>query len=276
MWREFEDLSVDQWKERFRGKPSLGRARGLARAIVNTIGDVDDPAEKDGLLAELRGLRRTFGSDENLAKSHGMALANAALEADSDEILERNRRLLDELRTVTWEHYSGSGFDVTIMAAQYLGLLKQARYEEASAQLAEMADLAFGGSPRERLEWLIAVRHGFWILLEQQEFSRVNDQIELVREFQRRHPGDDYEAPHALLAMLLGDFEAAERRGDTALADRRFEEACSLGSRAKDWYGHVERLYRELSSERLAEPTRGHALARRLAATWQLTDSDIQ
>ena len=57
-----------------------------------------------------------------------MALANAAEEAVCDDILERNECLLDELRTVTssvtWTEYSVSGFSITIMSAQYLGLLK--------------------------------------------------------------------------------------------------------------------------------------------------------
>jgi hypothetical protein len=185
---------------------------------------------------------------------------------------------LDELRTVTasveWNEYNISGFNITIMAAQYLGLLTQTRYEEANSQLIQMSSEAFGGTQRERLEWLIAVRHGFWTLLKQREFSRVDDQIELVRDFQRRHPGDDREAPHALLAMLLGAFEEAERRADIALADARFEEACSLGSMTKDHYGHVARLHRDLSYRRLAEPARAFLLAERLASIWHLTVSE--
>ena len=276
----FERGSVDQWLEKVRARPeSVRAARGLARAIVNTIDtESKDSSEIDALLAEIRRLRLTFGTDEEIAHSHAMALSNAAEEAVSEEILERNRSLLDELRTVTasleWKEYSVSGFNIVIMAAQYLGLLGQARYDDANRQLVEMSGEAFGGTHRERLEWLIAVRHGFWTLLSQRELSRVNDQIELVRDFRRRHPGDDYEAPHALLAMLLGDFEEAERRGDIALADARFEEACSLGCVAKDHYGHVERLHRDLSQRRLSEPARGFLLAERLASIWQLTSSE--
>jgi hypothetical protein len=275
-----ESVSIDQWREKVRARPvSVRAARGLARAIVIAI----DPESKDSsgidaLLAEIRRLRLTFGADEEIAQSHAMALANAAEEAVSEEILERNGCLLDELRTVTasveWKEYGVSGFNITIMAAQYLGLLAQARYEEASRQLVEMSSEAFGGTHRERLEWLIAVRHGFWTLLWQREFSRVNDQIELVRDFRRRHPGDDYEAPHALLAMLLGAFEEAERRSDTVLADARFEEACSLGCVAMDHYGHVERLHRDLSHGQLSDPARGFLLAERLASIWQLTTSE--
>jgi hypothetical protein len=47
-----------------------------------------------------------------------------------------------------------------------------------------------------------------------------------------------------VLAMLLGAFEEAERRGDTALADAGFAGACSRGCVAKDHYGHVEREHR--------------------------------
>lgn len=276
----FERGSVDQWRDKIRARPaSVRAARGLARAIVNTIDpDSKDPSGIDALLAEIRRLRQTFCADEEIAHSHAMALANAAEEAVSEEILERNGCLLAELRIVTasveWKEWSVSGFDITIMAAQYLGLLAQARYAEASRQLAEMSTEAFGGTRRERLEWLIAVRHGFWALLSQREFSRVSDQIELVREFRRLHPGDDYEAPHALLAMLLGAFEEAERSGDTGLADARFEEACSLGCVAKDHYGHVERLHRDLSHNRLSEPARGFILAERLASIWQLTSRE--
>jgi hypothetical protein len=160
------------------------------------------------------------------------------------------------------------------MAEQYLGLLPQARYDEAGSQLGEMSSKAFGGSDCERIEWLIAVRHGFWTLLSQREFNRVNDQIELVREFRRRRPGDDYGAPDALLAMLLGSFELAELNGDTALADARFEEACSLGGVAKDHYGHVARLYRVLSHRRLSEPAWAFLLAERLASVWQLDSGE--
>ena len=283
MQGNFERGSVDQCREKVRVRPaSVRAARGLARAIANTI----DPESKDSggidaLLVEIRRLRLNFGTDEEIAHSHVMALANAAEEGVSVEILERNGRLLDELRTVTgsveWKEFGVSGFNITIMAAQYLGLLAQARYDEAGRQLVEMSSEAYGsGTHRERLEWLIAVRHGFWTLMSQREFSRVNDQIELVRDFRRRHPGDDYEAPHALLAMLLGAFEEAERRGDTALADARFEEACSLGSVAKDHYGHVECLHRDLSHRRLSEPARGLLLAERLASSWQLTGSRSQ
>jgi hypothetical protein len=276
----FERGSVDQWREKVRARPgSVLAARGLARAIVNTIDPQSkDPSGIDTLLAEVRQLRLTFGTDEEIAHSHAMALANAAAEAVSEEIPERNNRLLDELRTVNtsvdWTEYSITGFNITIMAAQYLGLLGQARYDEARRQLVEMSSEAFGGTHRERLEWLIAVRHGFWRLLSQRELSRINDQIELVREFRRWHPGDNYEAPHALLAMLLGAFEDAERTGDTALADARFEEACSLGCVAKDHYGHVGRIHRELSHRRLSEPARGFVLAERLASIWQLTRSE--
>ena len=96
---------------------------------MNTI----DPGTKDSsgidaLLAEIRHLRLTFGADEEIAHDHALALANAAEEAVCDDILERNECLLDELRTVTssvtWTEYSVSGFSITIMSAQYLGLLK--------------------------------------------------------------------------------------------------------------------------------------------------------
>ncbi len=280
MQGNFERGSVDQWREKVRARPaSVLAARGLARAIVNTIGaDSKDPSGINALLAEIRRLHLTFGADEEIAHSYAMALTNAAEEAVSEEILERNGCLLDELRTMTasveWKEYSVRGFNLMIMAAQYLGLLAQARYDEASSQLVEMSSEAFGGTHRERLEWLVAVRHGFWTLLSQREFSRVNEQIELVRDFRRRHPGDDSEAPHALLAMLLGAFKAAELRGDTALADAWFEEACSLGCVAMDHYGHVERLHRDLSHCRLSEPARGFVLAERLASIWQLTRSE--
>ena len=76
------------------------------------------------------------------------------------------------------------------------------------------------------------------------------------------------------LLVQQADFEETERSGDTVLADARFEEACSLGRLAKDHYGHVERLHRELSHCRLCEPSRGFVLAQRLASIWQLTSSE--
>jgi predicted RNA-binding protein YlqC (UPF0109 family) len=276
----FERGSIDDWREKVRKRPgSILAARGLARAIVNTV----DPqrataSEIDALLAEVRKLRLRFAEDEEIAHSHAMALANSAEDAISEKILVRNGRLLDELRTVVssveWNDYSVIGFSITIMAAQYVGLLKQARYDDATRQLDEMSSVAFGGSHLERLEWLIAVRNGFWVLLSQGESRRVNDQIGLMRDFRRRHPGDDYEAPHALLAMLLGAFEHAELRGDTALADARFEEACSLGGVADDHYGHVARLHHCLSHGMLSEPARGFVLAERLASIWKILSSE--
>jgi hypothetical protein len=272
----FEGGSIDQWREKVRADPSsIMAARGLAKAIVNVMdAETQVPIVVDSLLAESRRLHQTFGTDEEIACSHAMALANAAKEAVSAEILERNARLLEELRALTasiaWNEFSVDGIDMTIMAAQYLGLLAQKRYDDAGRQLAEMSSEAYGGTQHQRLEWLIAVRHGFWVLLTQREFGRVNEQIELVRDFRERHPGDDYEAPHALLAMLLGAFEEAERSGDTALANVRFDEACTLGSVARDDYGHVERLNRDLSHGRLSEPARGFLLAERLASIWRL------
>ena len=280
MHGKFERGSIDEWRERVQARPgSVRAARGLARAIVNAVDPgTQDRRGIDALLAEIRRLRLTFGADEEIAHSNAMALANAAAEAVSEEILARNACLLDELRIVMasaqWKEYSVRGFDITIMAAQYLGLLAQARYDEASRQLVEMSNAAFRGTHSERLEWLIAVRYGLWTLLGQREFSRVDDQIELVRDFRRRHPGDDYEAPHALLAMLLRSFEEAERRGEIALANVRFEEACSLGSVAKDHYGHVRRLHRDLSHRNLSEPARGFLLAERLASIWQLPSDE--
>jgi hypothetical protein len=207
-------------------------ARRLVEAISEAITDRDSPTTVDELLEEIRTLRRLFGSDEALAFIHAMMLANAAREAVTTDVFDRNARLLDELSEVNaaleWQEYSITGFDVLIMGAQYLGLLRQKRYDEAVDQLVEMSKQAFGGTQSQRLEWLIAVRHGFWILVEQKEFDRIEGQIELVRDFRRRHPGDDHEAPHALVAMLLASFESAERRGDTALADKRFEEAYLL------------------------------------------------
>jgi len=65
-------------------------------------------------------------------------------------------------------------------------------------------------------------------------------------------------------------FEEAERSGNTALADARFEEACSLGCVAKDHYGHVERLHPDLSHSKLSEPARAFILAERLASIWPM------
>ena len=164
MHGNFEHDPVDEWRDKVRARPeSVVAARGLARAIVNTIEPThNDPNGVDALLSEIRRLCGTFGADEELAHSFAMALANAAKEATSAETLERNRGLLNELRkvaeSVRWKDYNVSGFAMTIMAAQYLGLLAQARYDEARRQLAEMSSDAMGGTQRERLEWLIAVR----------------------------------------------------------------------------------------------------------------------
>jgi hypothetical protein len=197
-----------------------------------------------------------------------MALANASAEAITDAIMERNRQYLAELRTavssVDWKDWDISGFDIYILGSLYLGLLKRQRYEDAHSQLAEMSKLAFGGTASERLEWLIAVRHGFWIIRDQRRFDRLDTQLELVRDFRRCHPGDYHEAPHALLAMLLGAFESAERRIDYHVADLRFDEACSLIPPARDWYGHVQRLERELVNGQWPDPVRAVGFAKRL------------
>jgi hypothetical protein len=91
----FERGSVDQWREKVGARPaSVRAARGLARAIVKAIEpEGKDPSGIDALLAEIRRLRLTFDTDEEIAHSHAMALANAAEEAVSEEILERNGRL---------------------------------------------------------------------------------------------------------------------------------------------------------------------------------------
>jgi hypothetical protein len=174
------------------------------------------------------------------------------------------------LEAIDWRECDPTGYDVAIMANQYLGLLQQRRYQEADAQLGEMSGRAFSGSHKQRLEWLIAARSGFWVLLEQRDWERIEGRIELVRGFRRIHPGDDYEAPHALVAMLLPAFEAAEGCGYTALADRYFEEACSLGGVAQDHYGHIKRIHDELSKGNLGGIGRSDLRALRLAQVWAL------
>ena len=84
---------------------------------------------------------------------------------------------------------------------------------------AARSEAAFGGTRCERIEWHIAIRHGFWTLLEQGESGHADGQIELVRNFRRRHSGDDREVPRSLLAMLLGALEDAEPRSDPVISD---------------------------------------------------------
>jgi hypothetical protein len=252
-----------------------GRARALVRAVTNTVGsEITDAAVVDGLLEEIRAQRRAFPADEYLAHLHAMALANASFEPKSDDDFERNERLLLELRNLTsrfpWKEYVTDAFEIDIMGNQYLGLVQRRRYEQAESLLTTMAELSFDHSQSARVGWFSAVRIGFWILLDQGELARIEGQIERVREYRRRRPDDVYEAPETLLAMLLGDFAAAERRGDTALSDLRFEEACSVGDAAKDCYGHVERSHAVLSEGVLGEPARARAFAERLAAIWHL------
>lgn len=272
----FRRGSMEDWRIKVQAKPgSILAARGLGRAIVNSIGlERMERSAVDGLLAELRELRARFQRDEQLAEYMVMALANAAEEAVDRSIEERNRGLLAELRSVMgsveWAECNVSGCEVLVLGAQYLGLLAQRRYGEADRQLEEMTGIAFGGTSSQKLEWLIAVRHGFWVFHEQEEWRRCGEQIELVRDFRRRHPGDDYEAPHAQLAMLLVAFEAAERRGERDGADGFFEEACSLGGVGEDHYGHVERIHNALTRGGLSEAGRGFVLAERMAAFWRL------
>lgn len=164
------------------------RARILARAIANTLDAATmDEAERDALLNEIRALRRSYPADRKLAQLHAMTLANDSEEAVSSAIMDRNRQNLAELRTIVanadWKDIDISGYDLYILASIYLGLLQQQRYEEADIQIKYMAGLAFGGTAHERLEWLIAVRHGFWILCDQGQFERLESQIERAREF---------------------------------------------------------------------------------------------
>jgi hypothetical protein len=243
--------------------------RILARAISGVISEIDDPAIRERSLDEIREFRRAVPHDRNLAKSHLMALTNSCEEAVTDAIIRRNQRYLTEFRGVVSSFNAVdldvSGYDINILASIYLGLLRQQRYEEATEQLAEMAGLAQDGTSMERLEWLIAIRHGFWILRDNGRSDRFDEHIEQVRVFRRRHPEDEYEAPDALLAMLLGAFEFAELRREFRIADEYFEEACSLVPPARDCYGHVSRLERQLWSKKWPDPDRAAVFSERLS-----------
>jgi hypothetical protein len=68
--------------------------------------------------------------------------------------------------------------------------------------------------------------------------------------------------------MLLRAFEALEGFGATMLADRYFDEACSLGGVAGDDYGHIKRIHLALSKGHLADMGKSEARAQRLAQIW--------
>lgn len=69
VWGNFERGSVDQWREKIRARPgSVLAARGLARAIVNTIDpERKDPTAVEGLLGE-RGFRPAPDSRDLIAE----------------------------------------------------------------------------------------------------------------------------------------------------------------------------------------------------------------
>jgi hypothetical protein len=257
---------LSRLRERWRAQPNkLSAPRSLARAIANACDESNTFEENDVLLGELRSLREAFPHDACVADMLGMSLANSAREATSGGIIERNSAFLSELQTLRLE---GACYRLFVMGTQYLGLLRQKCYEEAEVQLSEMAVIAATGTNREQLEWLIAIRHGFWIFQEQGELSKADDAIERIRGFTREFSERDNEAPGALLAMLLGSFEAAERRGDFNTADARFEEACLLARTARDDYGHVSRLHAMLSSGQLGTKDRAGDFAKRLERGW--------
>lgn len=270
---ENDKRTLDQLREAVRADPEnpyLGHR--LALAINREIFPSEPASIADALLDEMRALRQRFPEHEGIARNHLMALSNSASVALSDEIMERNERLLVEVRDVLSTAVGQKSYcediDLTILGYQYLGLLEQRRHNEAEDLLASLDTRVGSGSHSERLSWFFAVRGGFWILRGQRQVERMERQIEIVRQFRRRYPDDDYEAPACLLAMLLGSFEFAEKEENLPSADRWFDEACNLAVVASDSYGHAERLYRLLVKGELGRTTRAASLAARLDACW--------
>jgi hypothetical protein len=127
---------IDVLEARLAARPKrLCRARQLARAIVNKIdGDLPLPIV-ECLLKKLRATRCNFPEDPELACSHAMALANAAMNPRTNELEMWNGTLIQELRNLTPAEdllrQEASRFEIHVRGTQYCGLLEQGRFEEA-------------------------------------------------------------------------------------------------------------------------------------------------
>ena len=229
---EDDDRTIEQLRAAVSAEPDNPYlTERLANWINNEI--AGEPASHDDqLLEKIRALGQQFQSHERIALTYVVALANSASEAVSDEVMERNERLLAELQSViartTWCEFAPDAIDLTIMGYQYFGLVGQRRYAEADQRLVAMNRRTAGGSHDEITSWCFAVRAGFWILRSQSEFERMGQQIALVREFQQRHPDETCEISETLLAILLGAFEVYEQSGDAATAEAYLAEANEL------------------------------------------------
>lgn len=269
---EDDDRTIDQLRAAVGAEPGNPYLAERLAALTNNELLWASTKEANQLLDEIRSIQRRFPVDEYIASSLAMAITNCAADASTEEQFVCNELLLSELNSlvdsIQWNEHDPQGYALTILGSQYLGLLGRREYQRAEDQMDAITIAALDGSHDARLSWLIALRHGFWVLRDHGDFDRIESQLAVVRAFRRDYPGDDYEAPHALLAMLLGTFEVAERTGKFTLADERFDEACALGPDARDDYGHVERIYALLVAGEFGCTARAVSQAVQLDASW--------